>query len=130
MGFRNSYVGNLSLFYEIEEKLKQGHNVVLISNHHTEADPIIISLLLEKANPHIAENMLPGWYIAWLLLKMEHYFLGFPQILILDANRIRSLDSRSSSSGAVSMVLIIVSSSWTQKKNRMQSMLYIWTPNF
>nr|KJB49380.1 hypothetical protein B456_008G116000 [Gossypium raimondii] len=50
---RNSYVGNLSLFYEIEEKLKQ----------------------------------LPGWYIAWLLLKMEHYFIGFPQILILDANR-------------------------------------------
>ncbi|TYG46833.1 hypothetical protein ES288_D11G288100v1 [Gossypium darwinii] len=86
MGFRNSYVGNLSLFYEIEEKLKQGHNVVLISNHHTEADPIIISLLLEKANPHIAENMLLGWYIAWLLLKMEHYFIGFPQILILDAN--------------------------------------------
>ncbi|KAB2017284.1 hypothetical protein ES319_D08G151900v1 [Gossypium barbadense] len=86
MGFRNSYVGNLSLFYEIEEKLKQGHNVVLISNHHTEADPIIISLLLEKANPHIAENMLSGWYIAWLLLKMEHYFIGFPQILILDAN--------------------------------------------
>ncbi|PPD91719.1 hypothetical protein GOBAR_DD11326 [Gossypium barbadense] len=58
MGFRNSYVGNVSLFYEIEEKLKQGCNVVLISNHQTEADPIIISLLLEKANPHIAENML------------------------------------------------------------------------
>ncbi|XP_040956228.1 glycerol-3-phosphate acyltransferase, chloroplastic [Gossypium hirsutum] len=50
--FRNSYVGNLSLFYEIEEKLKQ----------------------------------LPRWYMAWLLLKMEHYFIGFPQILILDAN--------------------------------------------
>ncbi|KAG4158597.1 hypothetical protein ERO13_D02G128750v2 [Gossypium hirsutum] len=30
--------------------------------------------------------MLPGWYIAWLLLKMEHYFIRFPQILILDAN--------------------------------------------
>ncbi|PPD81818.1 hypothetical protein GOBAR_DD21241 [Gossypium barbadense] len=36
----------------------EGYNVVLISNHQTEADPIIISLLLEKANPHIAENML------------------------------------------------------------------------
>ncbi|TYH84551.1 hypothetical protein ES332_D02G204900v1 [Gossypium tomentosum] len=64
----------------------EGYNVVLISNHQTEADPIIISLLLEKANPHIAQNMLPGWYIAWLLLKMEHYFIGFPQIFILDAN--------------------------------------------
>ncbi|TYH63862.1 hypothetical protein ES332_D07G225100v1 [Gossypium tomentosum] len=68
-----------------------GYNVVLISNHQTEADPIIISLLLEKANPHIAQNMLPGWYIAWLLLKMEHYFIGFPQIFILDANRFYSI---------------------------------------
>ncbi|KAL4341710.1 hypothetical protein GQ457_08G024940 [Hibiscus cannabinus] len=59
--FRNSYVGNLSLFYEIEEKLKQGHNVVLVSNHQTEADPIIISLLLENTNPQLAENMI---YVA------------------------------------------------------------------
>ncbi|GKV10638.1 hypothetical protein SLEP1_g21978 [Rubroshorea leprosula] len=55
--FRNSYVGNMPLFYEIEEKLKQGHNVVLISNHQTEADPAVIALLLEKTNPHIAENL-------------------------------------------------------------------------
>ncbi|KAL4354265.1 hypothetical protein GQ457_06G037210 [Hibiscus cannabinus] len=59
--FRNSYVGNLSLFYEIEEKLKQGHNVVLISNHQTEADPAVIALLLEKTNPHISENLI---YVA------------------------------------------------------------------
>ncbi|KAK8639955.1 hypothetical protein V6N13_138321 [Hibiscus sabdariffa] len=59
--FRNSYVGNLSLSYEIEEKLKQGHNVVIISNHQTEADPIIISLLLEKTNPQLAESMI---YVA------------------------------------------------------------------
>ncbi|KAB2001959.1 hypothetical protein E1A91_D11G032200v1 [Gossypium mustelinum] len=59
--FRNSYVGNLSLFYEIEEKLKQGHNVVLFSNHQTEADPAVIALLLEKTNPHIAENLI---YVA------------------------------------------------------------------
>ncbi|KAE8727057.1 Glycerol-3-phosphate acyltransferase [Hibiscus syriacus] len=59
--FRNSYVGNLFLFYEIEEKLKQGHNVVLISNHQTEADPAVIALLLEKTNPHIAENLI---YVA------------------------------------------------------------------
>ncbi|KAK8690968.1 hypothetical protein V6N13_074491 [Hibiscus sabdariffa] len=59
--FRNSYLGNLSIFNEIEEKLKQGHNVVLISNHQSEADPAIIALLLEKTNPHIAENMI---YVA------------------------------------------------------------------
>lgn len=59
--FGNSYVGNLSLFYDIEEKLRQGHNVVLMSNHQTEADPAVIALLLEKTNPHMAENMI---YIA------------------------------------------------------------------
>ncbi|KAM1787342.1 hypothetical protein ACFX13_038230 [Malus domestica] len=55
--FRNSYVGNHSIFYEIEEKLQQGHNIFLISNHQTEADPAVIALLLESTNPHLAEKM-------------------------------------------------------------------------
>ncbi|KAL9447837.1 hypothetical protein AB3S75_015332 [Citrus x aurantiifolia] len=55
--FRSSYVGNVSLFFEMEEKLNQGHNIVLISNHQTEADPAIIALLLESTNPHVAENL-------------------------------------------------------------------------
>ncbi|XP_009348486.2 glycerol-3-phosphate acyltransferase, chloroplastic-like isoform X4 [Pyrus x bretschneideri] len=55
--FRNSYVGNLSIFYEIEEKLHQGHNIFLISNHQTEADPAVIALLLESTNRHLAEKM-------------------------------------------------------------------------
>jgi len=59
--FRNSYVGNISLFHDIEEKLHQGHNVVLMSNHQTEADPAIIALLLEKSNPWISENIV---YVA------------------------------------------------------------------
>ncbi|KAJ4837811.1 Glycerol-3-phosphate dehydrogenase [NAD(+)] [Turnera subulata] len=59
--FRNSYVGNISLFKEIEKQLQQGHNVVLISNHQTEADPAIIALLLEKTNPYISENLI---YVA------------------------------------------------------------------
>ncbi|KAL2901214.1 Glycerol-3-phosphate acyltransferase chloroplastic [Bienertia sinuspersici] len=58
---RNSYVGNIALFNEMEEKLQQGHNVILMSNHQTEADPAVIALLLEKTNSHIAENMI---YIA------------------------------------------------------------------
>ncbi|KAK6947370.1 Phospholipid/glycerol acyltransferase [Dillenia turbinata] len=52
-----SYVGNISLFHEIEEKLNQGHNVVLFSNHQTEADPAVIALLLENTHARIAENM-------------------------------------------------------------------------
>ncbi|GMH26781.1 hypothetical protein Nepgr_028624 [Nepenthes gracilis] len=59
--FRNSFVGNITLFCEMEEKLQQGHNIILISNHQTEADPAIIALLLEKTNPHIAEDMI---YVA------------------------------------------------------------------
>ncbi|KAL6985710.1 Glycerol-3-phosphate dehydrogenase [NAD(+)] [Sarracenia purpurea var. burkii] len=55
--FRSSYVGNISLFYEMEEKLQQGHNIVLISNHQTEADPAVIALLLEATHPQIAENI-------------------------------------------------------------------------
>ncbi|XP_058191542.1 glycerol-3-phosphate acyltransferase, chloroplastic [Rhododendron vialii] len=55
--FRSSYVGNISVFREMEEKLQQGHNIVLISNHQSEADPAVIELLLEARHPHIAENM-------------------------------------------------------------------------
>ncbi|KAK4758265.1 hypothetical protein SAY87_019566 [Trapa incisa] len=55
--FRNSYVGNISIFNDIQEKLRQGHNVVMISNHQTEADPAVIALLLELAHPYIAENL-------------------------------------------------------------------------
>ncbi|XP_061343098.1 glycerol-3-phosphate acyltransferase, chloroplastic [Gastrolobium bilobum] len=55
--FKNSYVGNMSLFIEMEEKLKQKHNIILMSNHQTEADPAIIALLLEKQLPNIAENL-------------------------------------------------------------------------
>ncbi|KAI7743976.1 hypothetical protein M8C21_001743, partial [Ambrosia artemisiifolia] len=56
INFRESYVGNISLFHEIEEQLKKGENVILISNHQTEADPVIISLLLETTSPHISET--------------------------------------------------------------------------
>ncbi|KAF6148575.1 hypothetical protein GIB67_042534 [Kingdonia uniflora] len=55
--FRKSYVGNISHFSDIEEKLHQGHNVILISNHQTEADPAVIALLLETTNPYVAESM-------------------------------------------------------------------------
>ncbi|KAI3804515.1 hypothetical protein L1987_26117 [Smallanthus sonchifolius] len=59
--FRESYVGNVSLFSEIEQQLKQGENVILISNHQSEADPAVIALLLETTNPHISESII---YVA------------------------------------------------------------------
>ncbi|KAL6543999.1 Glycerol-3-phosphate dehydrogenase [NAD(+)] [Orobanche gracilis] len=61
LDFRTSFLGNMSLFDEIEKKLEQGENVILISNHQTEADPAVLALLLESNNPIIAENMI---YVA------------------------------------------------------------------
>ncbi|XP_058085693.1 glycerol-3-phosphate acyltransferase ATS12, chloroplastic-like [Magnolia sinica] len=55
--FRKSYVGNIALFSDMEEKLQQGHNIVLISNHQSEADPAVIALLLDTRNPHLAEKL-------------------------------------------------------------------------
>ncbi|KZV41575.1 glycerol-3-phosphate acyltransferase, chloroplastic [Dorcoceras hygrometricum] len=57
----NSYVGNISIFSEIEKKIQQGENVILISNHQTEADPAVIALLLETTHPHLAEDLI---YVA------------------------------------------------------------------
>ncbi|XP_017238530.1 glycerol-3-phosphate acyltransferase, chloroplastic isoform X1 [Daucus carota subsp. sativus] len=57
INFRDSYVGNISVFNEMEEKLRQGDNVILISNHQTEADPAVIALLLESTNPYIGEGV-------------------------------------------------------------------------
>jgi len=61
-----SYV---SIFIDVGEnvermkKLLQGHNIILMSNHQTEADPAIISLLLETRLPYIAENLVQFAYL-------------------------------------------------------------------
>ncbi|PIA58718.1 hypothetical protein AQUCO_00500570v1 [Aquilegia coerulea] len=55
--FGQNYIRPLINFSDMEDKLRQGHNVILVSNHQTEADPAVIALLLEKTNPHIAENV-------------------------------------------------------------------------
>lgn len=47
--------------------LLQGHNVVLISNHQTEADPAVIALLLELTHLCIAENMVNGLFVEALI---------------------------------------------------------------
>nr|XP_043627898.1 glycerol-3-phosphate acyltransferase, chloroplastic [Erigeron canadensis] len=61
INFKESYVGNLPLFSTMEEQLKQGDNVILISNHQSEADPAVIALLLERTNPRISESII---YVA------------------------------------------------------------------
>ncbi|GKA91980.1 glycerol-3-phosphate acyltransferase, chloroplastic [Tanacetum coccineum] len=61
INFRESYVGNVSIFSTMEEQLKQGENVIFISNHQSEADPAVIALLLETTNPYISESII---YVA------------------------------------------------------------------
>jgi glycerol-3-phosphate O-acyltransferase len=42
----------------MEEQIAAGHNVVLLANHQTECDPQILSILLEKDHPQLAEKMI------------------------------------------------------------------------
>ena len=44
----NSRLFDVQHFKDIEKKLSEGKNIVLLSNHQTEADPQVISILLEK----------------------------------------------------------------------------------
>jgi glycerol-3-phosphate O-acyltransferase len=43
---------------EITHHLKQGHNIVFLANHQTEADPMAISILLDESYPELAKNMI------------------------------------------------------------------------
>jgi hypothetical protein len=49
----------------------QGHNIVLMSNHQTEADPAIIALLLEATNPQIAENMVNFFIFYFIFIPFN-----------------------------------------------------------
>lgn len=59
--FKKSAVLGLDHIDEIESALKRKENVILFANHQIEADPQVISLLLEKTHPYLAENII---YVA------------------------------------------------------------------
>jgi glycerol-3-phosphate O-acyltransferase len=54
----NSTVHGHDYIEEISAHLKKGHNVVLLANHQIEADPQVISLLLDGKYPGLAEEMI------------------------------------------------------------------------
>lgn len=56
--FENSKVLGLEQLIKISKHLSSGENVVLFSNHQTEVDPQVISLLLEKDYAKLAEEMI------------------------------------------------------------------------
>ena len=59
--FKNSYIGHLDRFEEMEAQLKNGENVILLANHQSEADPGVWANMLEKRMPDLAENII---YVA------------------------------------------------------------------
>ena len=59
--FKNSYIGHFDRFKEMEQKLKNGENVILLANHQSEADPGVWANMLEKRLPELAENII---YVA------------------------------------------------------------------
>jgi len=54
---RSSVLGN-EVLQEIADAVLRKENVILFSNHQTEIDPQIISILIEKEHPDLAETML------------------------------------------------------------------------
>lgn len=56
-GCSNSYLGNVEVWNTIAEQLSAGHNVVLLANHQTEADPAVMALMLEASHPRLATDL-------------------------------------------------------------------------
>ncbi|KAL0716361.1 hypothetical protein Bca4012_065683 [Brassica carinata] len=79
--FKNSYVGNVSIFSELEDKIRQGHNIVLISNHQSEADPAVISLLLEAQCPYIGENIVSLRALNLICVYSKNHMNDDPELV-------------------------------------------------
>ncbi len=56
--FKKSSVVNAHILDQIEEQLARGENVIFLANHQIEPDPQVISVLLEKKHPKIAEDLI------------------------------------------------------------------------
>jgi glycerol-3-phosphate O-acyltransferase len=59
--FGASAVGNAQRLDDIEAALAAGHNVVLLANHQTEADPGVFAHMLEATHPRLARDVV---YVA------------------------------------------------------------------
>ncbi|KAI8466897.1 MAG: glycerol-3-phosphate acyltransferase [Monoraphidium minutum] len=59
--FGASALGNAAVFDEIEARLAAGHNVVLLANHQTEADPGVFAHMLAATHPRLAQEVI---YVA------------------------------------------------------------------
>lgn len=57
INFKESFVSNLDLLDQIQANLDEDHNVVLLTNHQTEADPAVMALMLEGSHPRLATSI-------------------------------------------------------------------------
>jgi glycerol-3-phosphate O-acyltransferase len=55
---KESTLTGLKSLIEIDKIIKNGENVVLLANHQIEADPQVISIMLEKDFPYLSEEMI------------------------------------------------------------------------
>lgn len=56
--FKESKVEGLDVVDKMLQQIARGENVVLFGNHQTEPDPQVISLLLDRTHPKIAEEII------------------------------------------------------------------------
>lgn len=61
LDFENSFIGNLETWQQIADQLEQGHNVVMLANHQTEADPGVFAHMIKTSFPKMAEDVI---YVA------------------------------------------------------------------
>jgi glycerol-3-phosphate O-acyltransferase len=59
--FSNSFLGHQQRWDNIAQQLKDGHNVVLLANHQTEADPGVFAHMLVSTQPQLATDVI---YVA------------------------------------------------------------------
>lgn len=59
--FNSSLLGNPAQWDTINQQLEQGHNVVLLANHQTEADPGVFAHMLAASNPKLSTDVV---YVA------------------------------------------------------------------
>lgn len=59
--FKNSCLGHAERWDKVAELLKQNHNVVLLANHQTEADPGVFAHMLMSRHPQLATDVI---YVA------------------------------------------------------------------
>lgn len=57
----HSTVLGLDILNQMDAQLKRGENVILLANHQTEADPQVISILLNQTHPQVGDKVI---YVA------------------------------------------------------------------